>query len=243
MLIRETHRIQTRPGMCGFLAGLLVMLLALVANASCSAPMTPKKPEVVEPTRTPVQRAEAAVAVYTNCGTGTGVLIDGHTVLTAFHVINCGDGDAIELASFVVVRTHDKIAFTVKSLAGDPGRDLARLDLNDEATDVVPVKIRMARADEIVCAVTAIPERGFKCGVVASLGGYRAHGDVQVRNANYWYGNSGSGVYSQDGQLIGIAVRLGWCSAGDAFLVSYLDMRVDTCVGRVTSITDSLVLS
>ncbi len=42
MLIKETQKIQTKPGAYGFLAGLLVMLLGLVANASCAHAFEPR---------------------------------------------------------------------------------------------------------------------------------------------------------------------------------------------------------
>ncbi len=244
MLIREVSKRQTSPGSYGALAGAIVMLLGLLVNANCAHTPESVAPaiEQVEPFRTPLQRVDSAVAIYTECGSGTGVMVDGDTLLTAFHVVNCGDSTTIQMAQAVVVRALTGTTYVARMTIGDPARDIARIELHESVPDVVPVKIRDAVAGETVCAAHVIPERGFKCGIVNRYAGPRSHGDVIVDNANYWYGNSGSGVYAEDGQLIGIAVRLNWCAPGDAFLVGYLDMRVDTCDGRVSSITDSSVL-
>jgi hypothetical protein len=43
-------------------------------------------------------------------------------------------------------------------------------------------------------------------------------------------------VYSSDGALVGIAVRLSWCDPGDALFYALTGTRVDTCGGRVSSI-------
>lgn len=240
MLFRETHKIQTKPGAYGLLAGLLVMLLGLIANASCAHRPAPKD-EPVQPTRTVVQRAESSVEVYTACGSGTGVLIDATTVLTAFHVVNCADWPASEVSPWIAVRTLDKKARVAKVEVGDGARDLARLKLTAPIEGVVPVRIRDAKVNDYVCAATAIPERAMRCGYVEEINGRREYGDVVARQMNVWYGNSGSGVYAADGTLVGIAVRLKFCTDGDALLVALIDVRVDTCGGRISSILDSPV--
>jgi hypothetical protein len=87
-----------------------------------------------------------------------------------------------------------------------------------------------------------VPERATRCGVAGAFGGKREHGDLEANKINIWYGNSGSGVYASDGSLVGIAVRLVWCDPGDALFYALTDVRVDTCGGRVSSISDSSVM-
>jgi hypothetical protein len=233
--------IRNHPGSYGVLAGLLVLLLAAVANAGCQHPQEPIEP-TLEPTRPQAQRAESAVEIYTECGSGTGVLVNGTQVLTASHVVNCAEWPEMQAAKYIAVRTLDKQTSIAMVDINDGERDLARLTLQTRVAGIWPVSIRMAVEGETICAATARPERAFRCGTVDGFRGPRSWGDVIIKGANIWYGNSGSGVYGADGALIGIAVRLSWCSPGDALLAALTDERMVTCGGRVSSISDSKVM-
>ncbi len=234
-------RIQNSPAAYGWLAGLLVFLLGLVANSSCAHYPTPH--DVLEPSRTGAQRDEAAVAIFTQCGIGSGVLLNGREVFTAFHVINCADFPEVQLASAIVVRTRSGTTHLVANVAAQPGFDLARLTLDSEAPNVTPVRVRAPKMNETLCAYTVIPERGVRCGFIEKLGGDREYGDVFVRAADYWFGNSGSGVYGEDGALVAITTRLNWCSQADALLWLMADERpARTCGGYVASLAGTKVL-
>jgi hypothetical protein len=224
----------------GFLAGALVLLVALLANVSCAHYPDPQR-ESADVSRTLKQQAEASVAIYTECGSGSGVLVNGNTVITAFHVVNCADWPETAVARLITVRTSDKRSSTAVLKVNDGGRDLASLTLNEPFEGVTPIAVRMAVDNEPICAATSVPERAFRCGFVKGFDGPRLFGDVLVRSMNIWYGNSGSGVYGRDGALVGIAVRLNWCTIGDAYLFMLTDERVVTCGGRVSSLTDSAV--
>ncbi len=233
--------IRNHPGAYGVLAGLLVLLLAACANFSCTVPRVPSpldKYDASLPRRTPQQRALAAVSVHTECGSGSGVLIDEDTVLTAHHVVDCAGRAPMVIA----VRTLDQGARVAVIELADTDRDLARLKLASPVRNVAPVHIRFAVTGERVCSATATPERAVRCG---KAGGFsttgREKGDLEV-DMPVWFGNSGSGVYSRDGALIGLAVRLMWCDPGDALFSMLTGNRVDTCGGRVSSINDSPVL-
>lgn len=234
-------KVQNHPSAYGFLAGLLVLLLAALANASCcgTRAITPfEEYDNTLPRRTPVQQYNAAVSVHTECGSGSGVLISPTVVLTAHHVVSCGGRATL----YIAVRTFDfKARVAIVELA-DEARDLVRLRLASPVDNVPPVHIRLAMTGEKICAATAVPERAQRCG---EAGGFsktkREQGDLET-DAPVWYGNSGSGVYSSDGALVGLAVRLSWCDPGDALFYALTGERVKTCGGRVTSINDSTVM-
>ncbi len=237
---------ETHPSAWGFLAGAFILILGLFINASCAHAHAPPRPgaplTLVAPARTLAQRAATAVAVYTECGSGSGVLIDGTHVLTAYHVVDCGSGDKPQPAQAIVIRTAASFASIAMIEVGDPSRDIARLILRSPVEGVPPVRIRHALVGDRACAATSVPERAFRCGTITGFEEPRAFGDATVGGMNVWYGNSGSGAYADDGSLIGITVRLKWCSPGDGLFVALTDTRIDTCGGRLSSITDSPVM-
>lgn len=231
---------QTRnsPAAYGFLAGAFVLILGLFVNASC-APV--RFPEEIAGARTPAERNATAVGIYTECGSGSGVLVDGAHVLTAYHVVDCGDDDGHKPAQYIVVRTAAGATTIAVIQVGDPARDLARLQLATPVKNVAPAYVRTAKVGDVACASTVVPEIATRCGKVTAFEQPRMHGDVTVSGMNVWYGNSGSGAYGKDGALIGIVVRLKWCSDGDGMFVALTGERVVTCGGRVSSIVDSPV--
>jgi hypothetical protein len=234
-------RIENSPSAYGFLAGMAVLLAGLlIVNSGCALP-APAAPEMLEGSRTATQRNEAAVGVYTECGSGSGVLVDGAHVLTAFHVVDCGDDEKHEPAQWIVIRTYDDKSSVVTIDVADPDRDLARLKLETPIVNVAPARIRASEIGDVACAWTVVPERATRCGEVTAFETPRAYGDATVTDMNVWYGNSGSGAYGEDGSLIGIVVRLKWCTPGDGMYVALTGERVATCGGRVSSITDSPV--
>lgn len=231
-------KIQNEPGAYGFLAGSLVFLIGLCAwDAGCA-----HYPRPVVPSRTTMQQEDADVRVITECGQGSGVLLDGTHVLTAFHVVNCGT-DTIQPAGLVVVETHDGTAYIVGSATAEPSKDIVRLDLTKPVPGIAPIKIRHARAGEALCASVAVPDRGFRCGHVGNIGQARVIGDIEVNEANLWFGNSGGGVYGDDGQLIGLVTRMAWCSRADELAWKVWKVHpVHTCGGYLSSIDDTSVL-
>lgn len=244
MLIREVHKVQGTSGEWGFLAGVLVLVLGLLVNASCAMTETVNRDDkyrVDEPygaLRGPGGAALATVKINTECGSGTGVLVDPVHVLTAHHVINCADWPKTKFAEKLTVTTPDGVrhhGVTYDKLDGK--MDVARLTMPDAHVDIVPVRIEHAKLGDTACMFTAVPEYAIKCAKVVLLRDSKQTRDVGVEYTDIWFGNSGSGVYNQNGALIGVASALLFCNQTDRWLFELTGERPDhVCGGFVTSI-------
>lgn len=236
-------RIQNDERAWGFLAGLFVLLLGVLVNANCTRDAPVHAIEKVEPTRSPMEAASFAVEIDTECGVGSGVLVDEVHVITAFHVVNCLVWPLAYGARNIEIKTRAGETRRATIEVADGARDLARLRIR-EPLEVTHVAIRAALEDDIVCAVTAVPERAFRCGLVTTTGDKpRYAGDVVAKYMDIWFGNSGSGVYNRNGILVGIVVRLMWCDNADAVLYKAVGLKPDhTCGAMVSSIIDSPVM-
>lgn len=235
-------KIENNPGSYGLLVGLLVMLLGVFANASCSHVPPPNQPllEVLIGARNAAQQAAASVKIITDCGSGSGVLVDDSHVLTAAHVVNCAGWPLMVPPELLVVETLDGTRYTLTSAEVDGYRDLARLTLADKVKGINPVPIRHATVHDKVCWAASVPKREVKCGKVGDLDQRRDYGDVELVTGSVWFGNSGSGVYDSGGALIGLAVRLHWCNMLDAMIWDMAGIEPNQmCGGRISSIDDS----
>jgi S1-C subfamily serine protease len=195
-------------------------------------------------TRTPVDAALSAVAVKTECGWGSGVLLDSTHVLTAHHVIDCDhDPKKVTLAKSVQVETVDGKIYVAAYDALDTERDLARLRLPSAIGDVRPLSVaRTLGRGQIVCAVTAVPSRDISCGLVANVPAPRNEGDIAF-SAQIWFGNSGSALYNTDGALIAIVVSTYFCDKADEMLWETLEIRpARMCGARASSVEGPVLL-
>jgi hypothetical protein len=145
---------------------------------------------------------------------GSGVIVGPTHVITARHVVDCFDGS---VATFVVVTTEagDVSAMRTTDVGGPNlfgvGADSARLELFDGADkfDVEPVRYGSVEKDEIVCASTALPYRRRDCGVVQEIVDGRIYSSFIADR-----GNSGSGLYSERGEIVGTVTHLSTRSNG-----------------------------
>jgi hypothetical protein len=230
-------RVQSEPWAGGLLAALL--WIAFVAWALASGGCAARTQIVVTHLRSPIEAASTAVAVKTECGWGSGVLVDSRHVYTAHHVIACGKG---RLAKKVRVELPNGSSYTATYDALDASRDLARLRL-PRAIGVPTLTVARVKPGQVVCAVTATPAREFRCGLVDVLKAPRVWGDVALKGMNLWFGNSGSGLYNTDGALVGIITRLYFCDEIDALLWELFEYRPKrTCGGRASSIEGPVAL-
>lgn len=208
MLIRETHKIQTKPSAYGYLAGLLVLLLGLVANASC-AHAAPKPTLEAQITA----RYDAAVEISVTCVTpegmsvgwwGSGVIVSKTRILTAAHVVETEGGVCAYVAEDSSGKTHLMYPITVLS---SEEIDLASMEIISPRDEFASERVFFGKKPAVgdrVCTATAWPRREYKCGDV--MRSKEPPGDIRVY-MTVEPGNSGSGLYDMRGDLVGIVVH------------------------------------
>ncbi len=218
-------KIQNSPAALGWCAGLLVLLLGVVANASCAHASKLDGRDVE-------QRFEQAVQITANCLTssgeatgwyGSGVIVNPTTILTAAHVATEGDVFCVFEAEMQHGKTY---AMHVGVLL--PEYDLASMHTaeGERFDPTFPIVFGpVPRLGERICAATAFPRRLTRCGDAQTQ--TDPPGNL-IHTAIVEPGNSGSGVYDDRGRLIGIVTHLWYCSNKQ-----YCGGRVATLEGHV----------
>ena len=190
------------------------ILLALLAVATFSLPATAQTADNKRLTKeinnsfTMVEKKvrEAAVKVVTSNGHGSGSLVkykDMQLVLTARHV---ADG-TLGKTYLVVSQAEQKLAVLIYS---DPLNDIALLYLPNEIQYSTPMKYKPRK--ELVEAGESITYSGFPAwhsllSFRGQVAGFEIdpHAGQQIILQTYgYYGSSGSVVYDEDGNIIGI---------------------------------------
>ena len=179
----------------------VIALICLVANA-CSCPRlsapSPRDVLVDEYART------VKIAVKCKEGNevgGTGVRVGGTAVLTAFHVVSC----AIDSITVTDQDTNEYPA----TLEAASDADIARLDV-PSMTPMPSVRIGAVEVGDRACAAVFLPQRGRRCGETWPGDGTNGAGSVHIDFVAE-HGNSGSGVWNERGELVGILVHLRYC--------------------------------
>lgn len=157
------------------------------------------------------EQYDNAVRIGVICGTdvwgGSGVLIDGDTIYTAYHVVEC------EQAEFkIAVKFSDGSIDYATLVEGSALVDLAEIRLAKFRTGVTPPVIGpKPRLGDTVCLVVKVPDSARKCGEVQPYGDYP--GNLE-HTAITEHGNSGGGVYDSAGRLVAIVTHLRLCETG-----------------------------
>ncbi len=201
---------ETEPGAYGLLAGLAVLLLGLLANASCAhaSKLDPSPADVID------AHYDAAVEITALCllpdgrqvaWFGSGVIVDATHILTAGHVAETEGLSCVFTAELSNGKTH--LVRPLHVLASSE-TDLASMEIVSfvETFPAQPVRYGPVPAPgEKVCTATAYPRREYKCGQVMRSKGSQP-GDIRI-DFVVEPGNSGSALYNERGELVGIVVH------------------------------------
>lgn len=205
-------RIRNTSVSWGLAVGLWVFLLStLVAQCGCT------HASILDGHRAPLQRFEQAVRIEETCTNGvslyrsygSGVIVAPYVLLTAAHVATAQPGFAcLWFASMI----HGKRYMIV------PDTAIREWDLASMRSVLEPFDptyaVAYGPAPEFashICAAPAFPQWLHRCGDVQTYSD--PPGDMQNTIVTE-PGNSGSGVYNDDGQLVGIVTHLWTCTGG-----------------------------
>jgi S1-C subfamily serine protease len=210
-------RIENTPASWGWLAGLLVFLAGLLIwDVGCLYP------SAGVPNNAAVRaQYDAAVSIEVTCAVqgdgevtvlswyGSGVIVAPDRVLTAEHVVS---GERKTLVCEYQVT--DAAGAVRKMHAGTrvEGNDLASLVLEKTSPPFTLIRYpqfgRKPTVGMKVCAATGMPHRTHRCGEVQPYA--EPPGDIAF-DVIVVPGNSGSALYDQDGNVVGIVTHLTMC--------------------------------
>jgi S1-C subfamily serine protease len=216
-------KIENEPAAYGFLAALLVLLIAALA-LGCVREARGRDAGVA---------MESAVHITIMCvdeagrlsgGYGSGTIVNDRTVLTAAHIAEDDPGEVCVRRATMVNGKSYLLAPGVSM----PDRDLASLvTVDDKFAPTYPVVYGLTPAfGSRVCSMTAHPRFLWRCGDVQRPA--EAPGDLTHTIVTEG-GNSGSGVYDTRGRLVGIITHRWSCQNGQlcggklATLTGYVD--------------------
>lgn len=162
------------------------------------------RPPSVPKAKNKYEQLDRAVTVQVNClntaGWGSGVVITKRLILTAGHVVNrCRHPFTIG-----VLANGDEVALKVRVVS--KVQDAAVLEA-DEDLHFNPVKMGRVKVGDAVCIAPAQPHRVYTCGHVEDIfEGLRKFNILFDMTAVQ--GNSGSGIYNDSGELVGIVTHM-----------------------------------
>lgn len=189
----------------------LFLTLALLAGA-CSACAAVDVIDTGYATRALEAQDRASVRIFVECGDGraklgSGVVVSPTLVLTADHVTLC---DGNEAALFTVFDRDGGAHEAVVDRHAGAGVDVARLVLTQDATTFRSwARIGAPpRFGDPLCWIggDSLPIRAQHCGPFTP---FKIGSEViPVISAHGAHGNSGSGVFNEWGELVGIMVAV-----------------------------------
>ena len=213
--MQHMWRAQTRPVVLGVLWGWIALMIAVIV-LTCAGCMRPMQPGWYHSRSSNEERLRYAVEIHAFCiqsdplaagpttitmGSGSGVLLDSTHILTAWHVAGCGFLGSLD------VQLSDGSKWRAVVDKEWPDHDLSRLRILGQPLLPVPT-VHVIPAYGVVCSAFASPTRGTACGVVIGMHKLECpkhewcH-DTTLRIA-VAPGNSGGGLYSESGELVGI---------------------------------------
>lgn len=205
-------KVENAPWSLGCLAGLIVLLLGLIVNAGCAHHASKLDPPGYS--FGPVARYNAAVQITARCigmdgetyvWNGSGVIVSKDRLLTAGHIA--------ETEGMICAFTAEDIkgqTFLIRPIAvlSSNDIDLASMGLISYTEEFNAERTRFGSVPLLgdkVCVATAYPRREYKCGDVM-MPKADPPGDIRI-DLVVEPGNSGSGLYNANGELVGIMVH------------------------------------
>ena len=192
----------------------LLLLLLMTACTSCAV-----FPSVVG--QTPREQHNAMVLIKKTCangaiGLGTGLMVSEDRVLTARHVIQCEILPGVpvyqEPERVDVYGSPEDFAEAEVELELNEKYDIARLKLVNKnlAKFFTPVRVApMPEVGEKICEVSAVPRPTYRCGEAQNP----LYGKLMI-GFPIERGNSGSAVFNDRGELVGIVTNQIMCERG-----------------------------
>lgn len=187
------------PAVCMLLVILTYIFTVGVCGACLSTVQRPRATEY------PRRQAAAAVRIASVCGDVTtnasGVIVGTRTLLTAYHAVSHCENPTVVMITW---DGHLRMGF-VRWFS--PIVDLAEVTVIG-GTLGLPVKTAQLKSST-VCTVTGYPDRSRICGQVEESNVLEFKFSSKTIP-----GNSGSGVWDLEGNLVGIVTRWRQCADG-----------------------------
>ena len=197
---------ETEPFAWGLISSLYYLLfIAVFTQLSCRTPTQYTAGGLRASTTSAFAAEVHAVCSNRTKGNGSGVLVGGEFVMTAWHVIDCGEGGKV---------LHVTVKIGAETFIGDVvrewrSRDIAKLRVYGLPPRPVVTIASIADGDRL-CSASTYPYTRSVCGPVYTIYDTVCPKLEWCHNANYLGdgpvipGNSGSGVYNAKGALVGL---------------------------------------
>ena len=211
-------------------------LFAALVLSSCATGYVRKPPTTKTIAANSLEATVAIVALCEDGSTsiGSGTMVSPTHVATAAHVVMCGDENTENPERLVVVTKDEQLVDITKTIIlkhqGQPV-DAALATLASPVGTPIPIATKGVDVGETVFVHSKAPRYNFTSAYVQ----YQSYGPAVVGiDTAMFPGNSGSGVYNQFGELVGVvSTRLG-CQG---FVVP------ETCAGAFVQVFDGKLQS
>lgn len=224
---------ETEPFAWGFLAGAWFFIFVMfAAQLACQPPRRLATPGTLRTVATIAYAAEVhAVCSNHTKGTGSGVFTGGDVLLTAWHVVNCGQGYVLS----VIVKTSTGQVFLADVVREWRYRDVAKLRVHGFVLRENPVAFSAVRTGDRLCSASITPYLRSVCGPLNETHDTVCPKSEWCHNASFMSdarvipGNSGSAVYNTDGALVGLITggTAAWVPVQYAMITQLWDLRED----------------
>lgn len=211
---------QSKKGIAALLVGYITIMVMLVLTTCCVVSNLQRVPRAadqmtraVELRVTCVKTGTVIAAKYEHdiafeaSKAGSGVIVGQRRILTARHVVNCEDE---KLTPIIHAKLSEEWVPVSIARLYTPTRDIAALYLDrDTGFDTIAFRAHV-REGESVCAAFAFPKPHYDCGMFKGYVEGQHNGALGIPAVS---GNSGSGLFDRQGNLVGLVTAQRLCNA------------------------------